>query len=164
MLSAPAGGGLSTPISGGPAAPDGAGLPAPGGADDGPRLDRLLQDFGAGAPEAGGSAVLDAWVEADDGHRVLVVVVEPEGETKLVADPGITVAPAARPGISWQVPLPHRHVDPTIEYFPPPAAVRLPFEGDAAGPLEVRVEYAYCVVDFQCFFSEETLSVANVAN
>ena len=38
--------------------------------------------------------------------------------------------------------------------------VRLPFRADAPQPLEILVEYAYCVVDYQCFFGEELLTVA----
>lgn len=123
-------------------------------------LDRLIERFGADAPQREDGVRLDAWIEAGTGGGDLVVVVEPEGEVKLVADPGITVTPSARPGVKWGVPLPHREVDPDIEYFTPPATIRLPFSATAAQPIEVLVEYAYCVVDYQCFFGEQTLQVA----
>jgi hypothetical protein len=58
------------------------------------------------------------------------------------------------------VPLPYRHVDAGIQYFTPPAALRLPFRASGEQPLEILVEYAYCVVDYQCFFGEEVLTVA----
>jgi hypothetical protein len=123
-------------------------------------LDRLIEQFDGGAPPAGGSVHLDAWIE-DGGERdQVVVVVEPRGEFKLVADPGITVTPTAQPGVEWLVPLPHRHVDSERPYFTPPATVRLPFRADGAAPLEILVEYAYCVVDYQCFFGEQVLRVA----
>ena len=87
-------------------------------------------------------------------------MVVPEGETKLVADPGITVTPAARLGVDWQLPLPHRMVDTERDYFDPPATIRLPFTSADDQPLQLLVEYAYCFVDFQCFFGEAELTVA----
>ena len=51
-------------------------------------------------------------------------------------------------------PLPESRVQVT------PASVRLPFRAGSQGPLEIRVEYAYCVVDYQCFFGEEVLTVS----
>lgn len=130
------------------------------GVAPGPELDRLIEQFNADARPTAGSVQLDAWIErAPEGSEV-VVVLEPQGEFKLVADPGITITPTAQPGVEWLVPLPYRHVDPEISYFTPPAAVRLPFRADVEQPLELLVEYAYCVVDYQCFFGEELLTVA----
>ena len=77
-----------------------------------------------------------------------------------MADPGITVTPSARPGLTWRTPLPYRKVEPGIDYLEPPATLRLPFTSSDQEPVELLVEYAYCVVDFQCFFGEETLRVA----
>jgi hypothetical protein len=127
-----------------------------------PRLefDGLIEQFNAGARQTNGSVHLDAWIEVGGESDALVVVVEPRGEFKLVADPGITVTPTEQPGVEWLVPLPYRHVDPAIQYFAPPASVRLPFRATDEQPLEVLVEYAYCVVDYQCFFGEEVLTVA----
>ena len=123
-------------------------------------LDRLIDQFNAGARQTNGSVHLDAWIEAGRESDALVVVVEPRGEFKLVADPGITVTPAEQPGVEWLVPLPYRHADPEMQYFAPPASLRLPFRATQEQPLEVLVEYAYCVVDYQCFFGEERLTVA----
>jgi hypothetical protein len=125
-----------------------------------PDLDRLIEQFDAGAPQAEGSVQLDAWIEAGAERDEVVVVLEPQGAFKLVADPGITITPTAQPGVEWLVPLPYRHVDPESQYFTPPASVRLPFRADGEQPLEILVEYAYCVVDYQCFFGEEFLTVA----
>jgi hypothetical protein len=125
-----------------------------------PDLDRLIEQFDTGAPQAEGSVQLDAWIETGAGRHEVVVVLEPQGAFKLVADPGITITPTALPGVEWLVPLPYRHVDPKSQYFTPPASVRLPFRGDTEQPLEILVEYAYCVVDYQCFFGEELLTVA----
>ena len=125
-----------------------------------PDFERMIEQFNAGARQTNGSVRLDAWIEAGRDSDALVVVVEPRGEFKLVADPGITVTPAEQPGVEWLVPLPHRHVDSEIQYFIPPASVRLPFRATHQQPLEVLVEYAYCVVEYQCFFGEEVLTVA----
>jgi hypothetical protein len=89
-----------------------------------PEVDRLIEQFNAGARQTDGSVRLDAWIESGRESDALVVVVEPRGEFKLVANPGITVTPT------------HEQ------------------------PLEVLVEYAYCVVEYQCFFGEEVLTVA----
>jgi hypothetical protein len=134
--------------------------PTPPPAGDGPSLETLLQQFDARAPEPSGSVRLDAWVEAGDAGQEVVVMVIPEGDTKLVADPGITVTPAERPGLDWQLPLPHRMVDAGRDYFEPPAMIRLPFTSADDQPLQLLVEYAYCFVDFQCFFGEAELTVA----
>jgi hypothetical protein len=130
--------------------------------DQAPSLDTLLQQFDAQAPEAQGGVRLDAWIENHDAGKEVVVVVTPEGETKLVADPGITVTAASRLGVTWQGPMPRRMVDPGRDYFDPPAMVRLPFTIEDEEPVQLLVEYAYCVVDYQCFLGEEELTVATV--
>lgn len=122
-------------------------------------LDQLIERFNAGAPVQDG-AIVAGWVENGPAGAELVVRIEPQGEIKLIADPGITVTPTAQPGIAWRTELPYRQVDPAIEYFTPPATLRLPFTASDDQPIELLVEYAYCVVDFQCFFGEETLTVA----
>jgi hypothetical protein len=129
-------------------------------ADQAVDVDRLLEQFNAGATHTNGSVRVDAWTEAGRESDALVVVVEPRGEFKLVADPGITVTPMERPGIKWLGPLPYRHVDSELQYFTPPASLRLPFRASDDQPLEILVEYAYCVVDYQCFFGEQNLTVA----
>jgi hypothetical protein len=136
------------------------GAALPGGVPATPPLDALIQQFQAGAPPTTDGVELDAWVERTADGRQVVVEIEPQGALKLVADPGITITPTVRPGVTWLLPLPHRHVDPQVDYFAPPALVRLPFAMSDHRPLELLVEYAYCVVDFQCFFGEETLTVA----
>jgi hypothetical protein len=124
-----------------------------------PPLDQLIQQFNAGAPRQDGVQI-EAWPETGPEGPEIVVVVTPRGPTKLVADPGITVTPSARPGLTWRTPLPYRKVEPGIDYLEPPATLRLPFTSSDQEPVELLIEYAYCVVDFQCFFGEETLRVA----
>ncbi len=125
-------------------------------------LDQLIDKFNAGAPEHDGVQI-DGWVERGPDGPAVVVAVAPRGGVRLVADPGITVTPVQRPGVQWRGPLPQRKIEPGVDYFTPPATVRLPFTSSDDGPVELRVEYAYCVVDFQCFLGEETLSVATRA-
>jgi hypothetical protein len=124
-----------------------------------PALEQLIERFNAGVPEQEGVQI-EAWTETGPEGSALVIVIAPRGGTKLVADPGITVTPIARAGVEWLTPLPHRKVDPAIDYFTPPATLRLPFTSSDGQPLELLVEYAWCVVDFQCFFGERTLTVA----
>lgn len=124
-----------------------------------PSVDQLIERFNAAAPVQSG-VLVEGRVENGPRGAELVVVIEPQGAIKLIADPGITVTPTARPGIAWLTELPYRRVDPAIDYFAPPATLRLPFTATDDQPVELLVEYAYCVVDFQCFFGEETLTVA----
>lgn len=128
-----------------------------------PGLDDLLDGFEPVDPAPDGRVTVDAWVQAGlDEGRELVVVVQPEGETKLVADPGITLIPDEPAlGVTWQVPIPHRVVDQATDYWDGQRAVRIPFEAAEGTSLEFRVEYAWCVLDYQCFFGEEQMSVAN---
>ncbi len=135
---------------------------AAGGAG-GESLEALIQKFQSDAPKVEAEVKIDAWVEPGDGNGQpdeMVITILPEGQTKLNADPGITITPADQVGIEWQVTLPHRHQDQTITYFEPPAMIRMPFTASDNQPAEILVEYAYCVVDYQCFFGEETLTVA----
>jgi hypothetical protein len=136
-----------------------AGADATGPGSAAPPLEQLIERFNAGTPERDGVEI-DAWTESGPEGSELVIVIAPRGETKLVADPGITVTPTARAGVEWRTPLPHRKVDPALDYFTPPATLRLPFTSRDRQPLELLVEYAWCVVDFQCFFGEQTLTVA----
>lgn len=125
-------------------------------------LEELIQQFQSDAPKIEAEVQIDAWIESEaNGNKAneIVITVLPEGKTKLNADPGITVTPADQPGITWKVALPHRYQDQSISYFKPPATIRMPFTGSIGQPVELLVEYAYCLVDYQCFFGEETLKV-----
>lgn len=129
----------------------------------GQSLEDLIKKFDSEAPVVEAEVKIDAWVEPGDGAgqpAEMVITILPEGDTKLNADPGITITPADQVGIAWQVALPHRHQDMSITYFDPPAMIRMPFTASDDQPAEILVEYAYCLVDYQCFFGEEMLSVA----
>ncbi len=128
-----------------------------------PLLDDLIQEFQNTAPKAVADVRIEAWIERGDDvdqPNEMVITLLPNGKTKLNADPGITVTPKDQPGVEWQVALPHRYQDQTIAYFEPPATVRMPFTTGGDQPIEVLVEYAFCQVDYQCFFGEKTLRVA----
>lgn len=128
-----------------------------------PSLEELIKQFQSDAPKVEAEVKIDAWVEPGNGWDQpdqMVITLLPEGKTKLNADPGITVTPTEQTGVDWQIALPYRHQDVSVIYFSPPAEVRMPFKANASEPIEILVEYAYCLVDYQCFFGEETLRVA----
>lgn len=131
-----------------------------------PSLDELIKQFQSDAPKVKAEVDIEAWVESGDGAGQpdeMVITLLPGGKTKLNADPGITITPTAQTGVDWQITLPHRHQDLSITYFEPPAEIRMPFSAEASEPIEILVEYAYCLVDYQCFFGEETLSVVQAS-
>lgn len=127
-------------------------------------LEDLLERYRSAVPAQPRAEVrLDGWIEerTGGGHEV-VIVLTPKGETKLNADPGIMVTPARPAEVRWHVPVPFHHVDTSVPYFEPNATLRMPFDGDLGEPIVVLVEFAYCVVDFQCFFGEQELTVAAI--
>jgi len=131
-----------------------------------PSLESLIEKFHSESKPLPADVQIDAWIEKGDGNdepNTFFITIQPDGDTRLNADPGITVTPADQPGLDWQLALPHRHVDGTITYFEPPATIAMPFTGIIGQPVEVLVEYAYCFVDFQCFFGEKTLRVDMIA-
>ena len=44
-------------------------------------------------------------------------------------------------------------------YFEAPVELRLPVRVTGAAAVEADVEYAYCLVDYQCLFGETRVSV-----
>jgi hypothetical protein len=110
----------------------------------------------AKAPE--GSVDVVGWVEHDGARPELVVTLVPKGQVKLVADPGIVVTPVARDGVEWAAVQPVSRVDGSRSYFAEPPTIRLPFAGEDGKPVEASVEYAYCLVDYQCLFGEARVS------
>jgi hypothetical protein len=110
----------------------------------------------ATAPE--GSVDVVGWVERDGARPELVVTLVPKGQVKLVADPGIVVTPVARDGVEWAAAQPVSRIDGSRSYFAEPPTIRLPFAGEDGRPVEASVEYAYCLVDYQCLFGEARVS------
>jgi hypothetical protein len=116
-------------------------------------LDKLAPPV---APQ--GSVDVMGWVERNGGEAELVVTFVPKGAVKLVADPGVTVTPVPRDGIAWRVTAPVSRVDAGEDYFGEPPTLRVPFAGGDGKPVEAAVEYAYCLVDYQCLFGEARVS------
>jgi hypothetical protein len=138
-------------------------LPAAGVAAAAEPLGALL---GKLAPPAApqGSVDVVGWVERSDGGEAeLVVTFVPKGAVKLVADPGVTVTPVQRDGIAWRVTAPVSRVDAGEDYFGEPPTLRVPFAGEDGKPVEAAVEYAYCLVDYQCLFGEARVSAPTEA-
>ena len=123
-------------------------------------LSSLLAGIGGGAGKPKGEVRVSAWAERGPaGGPELVVRVEPQGAAKLVAEPGVTVVPVAREGVTW--PAGDAASDAGGRtYFDAPVELRLPFEAGAgdARPVEASVEYAYCLVGYQCLFGEAKVS------
>ena len=105
-----------------------------------------------------GSVDVVSWVERGGASPELVVTLVPKGQVKLVADPGVTVTPVAREGVAWSGSGPVSRVDADQGYFAEPPTVRVPFAHEDGRPVEAKVEYAYCLVDYQCLFGEATTS------
>jgi hypothetical protein len=126
-----------------------------------PLADLLGRLAPAKAPE--GSVDVVGWVERNGSQSELVVTFVPKGQVKLVADPGVTVTPLPRDGVAWSVKEPVSRTDPGAGYFAEPPTVRLPFAGEDGRPVEAAVEYAYCLVDYQCLFGEARVSARTLA-
>ncbi len=130
---------------------------APAGAAGPANIGGLLEKLGpAAATTPKGDVAVTGWVEDSRDGTELVVRLEPRGPVKIVADPGITVTPAPRDGVAWATPE-LVHEVPGQGYLTPPVELRLPFAAERGGPVEARVDYAYCIVDYQCLFGEATV-------
>jgi hypothetical protein len=108
----------------------------------------ILRDLGLGSAT---QVVTVAAARRADG--LVVVTLTPDGQAKLVADPGITVIPVDAAGRPVGDPV--LMVDIAQEYFPfPPSLAVQPGTASA-----LRVEYAYCVVAKQCLFGDVNVPV-----
>jgi len=137
-------------------------LAASGSARAGEPLAALLQEIApAQVPE--GSVDVLSWVERSGSTPELVVTLMPKGQVKLVADPGVTITPVARDGVKWTTAAPVIATDTTRDYFPDPPTIRVPFAAEDGKPVEAGVEYAYCLVDYQCLFGEAKVSAPTQA-
>ena len=133
---------------------------APAGAAEslGSLLDQLAP---AAVPQ--GSVEVMSWVERNGAVPELVVTLVPKGEVKLVADPGVVVTPVPRDGLQWKAAEPVSSVDAERDYFAEPPTLRVPFAGEDGKPVEAEVEYAYCLVDYQCLFGTAKVSAPTEA-
>ena len=87
----------------------------------------------------------------------------PKGQVKLVADPGVTVTPVPRAGVAWTARRAGQPCRAASDISPsrPPSACRSPAR--TAGRSRPTVEYAYCLVDYQCLFGEAKVSAPTQA-
>ena len=133
---------------------------APAGAAEslGSLLDQLAP---AAVPQ--GSVEVMSWVERNGAVPELVVTLVPKGEVKLVADPGVIVTPVPRDGLQWKAAEPVSSIDAERDYFDEPPTLRVPFAGEDGKPVEAEVEYAYCLVDYQCLFGTAKVSAPTEA-
>ena len=133
---------------------------APAGAAEslGSLLDQLAP---AAVPQ--GSVEVMSWVERNGAVPELVVTLVPKGEVKLVADPGVIVTPVPRDGLQWKAVEPVSSIDAERDYFDEPPTLRVPFAGEDGKPVEAEVEYAYCLVDYQCLFGTAKVSAPTEA-
>ena len=124
-------------------------------------LDDLLRPLGPVKAVPQGAVAVRGWIERAAEGSALVIVLEPSGAARLVADPGITVEPVAVEGVRWTAALPLTVVDTTRDYFATAPVLKLPFTGTAPA-VEARVDYAWCLADYQCLFGEAVVRVATV--
>jgi hypothetical protein len=118
----------------------------------------LLEGLGRDAPEQAGSVDAVAWIERAADGSALVIQLVPRGGARLVADPGIVASGVTSPGLAWaaeEVKL----QESGVSYFATPPVVRLPFQGQVPS-VTARVEYAYCIVDWQCLFGDAVVTAA----
>jgi hypothetical protein len=125
-------------------------------------LGNLLDQLAPAAVPQGSVEVM-SWVERNGAVPELVVTLVPKGEVKLVADPGVVVTPVPRDGLQWQAAEPVSSVDAERDYFDEPPTLRVPFAGEDGKPVEAEVEYAYCLVDYQCLFGTAKVSAPTEA-
>jgi hypothetical protein len=131
----------------------------------------LLGPFAAAAADGGLGALLgrlgapaepvavSAWIERGGAHPEVVVSLRPQGEARLVADPGIVVEPLGVPAVAWLRAWPVELASPGEDYLDAPAVIRLPFAAEQGYPIRLRVDYAYCLTDLVCLFGESLLTV-----
>lgn len=112
-------------------------------------------------PEGGVSVV--GWVEDGADGPVLRVAVTPEGDARLVTDPGIVATPVSRPGLAFETPLPATLTEPGTGYWTETRYLDLPFARRDGRPIALEVDYAWCLVDAQCFYGRKSLTVATRA-
>lgn len=120
-------------------------------------LGSLLSDLGIAAPEKrqGQVRVVARIERTAGGSTVLAVDFLPHGEAKLVADPGITLVAMTAEGVRWPEGTEARAVLPGTAYFDRPPELRLPVEAAPGTVVEAEVDYAWCLVGWQCLFGSE---------
>jgi len=105
-----------------------------------------------------GRVDIAARVEPDGDHLALVVELRPLGDAKLVADPGAVLRAGEVEGIAWLA-RETRAVEPGRGYFDGAITLTLPFRAFGSGEVRARLDYAWCLVGFQCLFGERELRI-----
>lgn len=121
-------------------------------------LKDLLGQIAPPSPALLGKVDVTGWLETSPQGTELVVTLTPSGAAKLAADPGIVVTPLVQAGGATPG-EPVELVDPDQGYLTEPPTLRAPLPHHDGGPVEARVDYAYCLVDTQCLFGEATVKV-----
>lgn len=120
---------------------------------------RRLAPGPAGTAAAAGSVRIDGRLERDGARVELVVTLTPEGEARLVADPGVQLTPRAGPAGPWAATGLVERVEPSTGYFAGPVELRVPVVPGAAGTALADLAYAWCLVDRVCLLGEAEVAV-----
>ena len=120
-------------------------------------LEGLLGDLGGPAGGGRGEVRVEDRLLLDGRRGELVVRLVPTGDAKLIADPGASIEVMEASGVRW--PEGRRAVTPPADtdYLPGGVTLRLPFERTGAGAIDVRLEYFWCYVGWQCFLGEKRI-------
>ena len=122
-------------------------------------LDSLLEGLDQGVDKRG-RIVVRQEVHIDGDRGRLLVTLLPEGDAKLVADPGSALEVRSGEGVEWTEGTRAEALAPGRAYFEGPVTLELPFRRKgAAGRIDARVEYLWCFVATQCFFGEKAIRV-----
>jgi hypothetical protein len=123
-------------------------------------LGKLLDSLGPAKVPKGGVSVT-SWIEGPPAAADLVVRVEPHGAARIVTEPAVTVTGEPQTGVSWPAAAVSSDPPATFTgYVTGPVELRLPFRATGSAPVSALVEYAYCLVDYQCLFGEERVTAA----
>ncbi len=121
-------------------------------------LDGLLGGLAGPASGGRGEIRVEERILDADGRRELVVRLVPTGDAKLIADPAASIEVVEASGVRWPEGTRAETPPADADYFPGPVTLRLPFEQTGPGAIEVRVEYFWCFVDWQCFLGEKRVT------
>ena len=102
---------------------------------------------------------IKGWVEITDQGSMVRVSVSPESGARLVADPGIQVAPIEERLGVWLDTAEISHFIEGQSYFASPQIVDVGLIAGDGQPISANVKFAYCLADDICLFGEERISI-----
>ena len=121
-------------------------------------LDSLLGGLTADGGRKGGIVVRQE-VTNDGEYGRLRITLLPEGDARLVADPGSSLEVRGE-GVEWIDGTRAEAIRPDRDYFDGPVTLELPFRRRGeGGRIEGRIEYLWCFVGTQCFFGEKAIRI-----